>query len=203
MKTKRKFKMGVGMSSMLMIFVVLCLTTFAVLSYVTANADAKLTQKAEQKVTAYYTADSEAQRLIGELDGRLVYAREKAASLAQGGPAEEQLAAFSEQTQQRLKVLLENEALTGEALERQLYETMLLGLTLEADNFSVGASEGNAIPVSFTVAVSDSQYLQVRVALPLSGERRYRLTSYALVNTQTGEEEDIGGNLAFGKAGDQ
>lgn len=56
--------MAIGGSSILMIFVVLCLTTFAVLSLVSANADWKLTQRTAQSVTGYYAADGEAERAL-------------------------------------------------------------------------------------------------------------------------------------------
>ena len=41
-KEKRSFGLSIGSSSILMVFVVLCLTTFATLSLVSANADYKL-----------------------------------------------------------------------------------------------------------------------------------------------------------------
>lgn len=45
MKNKHQLPIGIGISSILLIFVILCLLTFAVLSLVSANADYKLVKK--------------------------------------------------------------------------------------------------------------------------------------------------------------
>lgn len=58
---------GVGSSSILAIFVVLCLTAFATLSLVSARADAKLTQKSVDAATDYYGADCAAEQRLAEL----------------------------------------------------------------------------------------------------------------------------------------
>lgn len=58
---------SVGSSSILAIFVVLCLTTFATLSLVSARADYKLTQKTAQATSEYYAADLKAEELLQEL----------------------------------------------------------------------------------------------------------------------------------------
>lgn len=58
---------GVGSSSILAIFVVLCLTAFATLSLVSARADAKLTQKSADAAAAYYAADCAAEQKLAEL----------------------------------------------------------------------------------------------------------------------------------------
>lgn len=58
---------SVGGSSVLAVFVVLCLTTFAVLSLVSAQADLRLSQKATQYVDAYYNADSRGQQLLSQM----------------------------------------------------------------------------------------------------------------------------------------
>lgn len=51
----------IGSASVVMIFAVLCLTIFAALSFVTANAEYRLANKTAESAEAYYTADSEAE----------------------------------------------------------------------------------------------------------------------------------------------
>ncbi len=70
---ERKFKMGVGIGgpSIIMIFVILCLATLGALSLTTANADWKLTEKAADAVTAYYSADSKAEEALASMDADL------------------------------------------------------------------------------------------------------------------------------------
>ncbi len=71
MKNSSHFQVGTGMTSVLMIFVVLCLTTFGVLSYSTANADLNMTNKNADYVAQYYQADSKAQEIISDIDIKL------------------------------------------------------------------------------------------------------------------------------------
>ncbi len=63
--------LGVGTSSILMIFVLLCLVVFAVLSFVSANADWKLNDKLAKRTSAYYEACEKAQDFLEEIDSRL------------------------------------------------------------------------------------------------------------------------------------
>ena len=73
MRETRRFG-GMGASSVLMIFVVLCLTTFGILSLVSAQADLRLTRKSQETVSAYYTADARTEALIAALDTALLEA---------------------------------------------------------------------------------------------------------------------------------
>lgn len=59
---------GVGMASVLMIVVVLALTTFGVLSLVSAQADAGMSRRAVETVRAYYAAEGRIQGKLAELD---------------------------------------------------------------------------------------------------------------------------------------
>lgn len=75
---KNKLSIGTGVPSVLMIFVVLALTTFATLSFTSARADYKLTEKNCKYIMDYYEADREAQKIIAELDA--VIAKKNSAS---------------------------------------------------------------------------------------------------------------------------
>ena len=77
MKMRGGFKVSVGISSLLMIFVVLALTTFSVLGYVTANSDYKLADKTANGVSAYYEAEMKSENFLTALDQELCgYMRE-------------------------------------------------------------------------------------------------------------------------------
>ncbi len=65
------FGMGVGATSILMIFVLLCLVVFAMLSLVNANADKKLNDRLANRTKAYYAACDKAETLLEDLDGHL------------------------------------------------------------------------------------------------------------------------------------
>lgn len=73
-KSGPEFQVHVGSSSILLIFVILCLISFATLSIVSANADAKLSRRVEERTTAYYEACNQAQAVIAALDDNLAAA---------------------------------------------------------------------------------------------------------------------------------
>lgn len=58
---------AVGGISLLVVFAVLCLTVFALLSLTTVRADQRLADAAVQNVTKYYAADCEAQAVLARL----------------------------------------------------------------------------------------------------------------------------------------
>lgn len=71
MKEKSGFQIGTGVTSILMIFVILCLTTFGILSYTSVKADLTLTEKNADHVSAYYEAYSKAQERLSQIDNFL------------------------------------------------------------------------------------------------------------------------------------
>lgn len=86
MKTNFKKQRGyanIGFSSILTIFLTICLVTFAALSILTANSDYKLTQKVAEKTTAYYDADSIAQQILADIDSNLLLLYQNSASKEQ------------------------------------------------------------------------------------------------------------------------
>lgn len=71
MDKKLKMSLGLGGPSIIMIFVILCLTTLGVLSLTTANADWKLTTKNANFLTSYYDADSAVEAWLADVDATL------------------------------------------------------------------------------------------------------------------------------------
>lgn len=71
MRQKGSFRISTGASSIVMIFVVLCLTVFAVLSFVSADADYRLSERAADSTEYYYKADTEMQAAIAAVDALL------------------------------------------------------------------------------------------------------------------------------------
>ena len=68
MREKRNFSPpAVGASSLLVIFAVLCLTVFALLSIATVRADGRLAEQTRTAVTGYYTADCRAEAILARL----------------------------------------------------------------------------------------------------------------------------------------
>ena len=62
-----RFPTGVGISSLLVIFAVLCLSVFAVLSLSEAQIQKALGDKTQGQIEAYYDADCRAQEILAKL----------------------------------------------------------------------------------------------------------------------------------------
>lgn len=65
---RNKFRIPVmGVSSLLIIFAVLCMTVFAILSVSTVSAGQRLSDKSAEAVTNYYSADTQAEHILAGL----------------------------------------------------------------------------------------------------------------------------------------
>ena len=67
-RTERPVGIGTGYLSIMMIFVVLCLTMLAALSYSTASTENGYSQKSGEYTKAYYAADLAAKQTLAAVD---------------------------------------------------------------------------------------------------------------------------------------
>lgn len=70
--SKREAPPAVGGSSLLVIFAVLCLTIFALLSLSTVQADKRLAEASSEAVKKYYEADTRAEIILAQLRSGIV-----------------------------------------------------------------------------------------------------------------------------------
>lgn len=83
MKDKQQpFFVNIGSSSLLVIFLVLCLATFAILSLSSAKSDHTFSERLAAHKQAYYEASERAETIVGEID-RILY--ETASGIDQTG----------------------------------------------------------------------------------------------------------------------
>ena len=147
MRRKGNFHLGVGASSILMIFVVLCLTTFGILSYVTANADNKISTKNAETVENYYAATAIAEQKLQKIDEALLSAREDAAK-ASVGIALTQLKEY-DQYKNRFELQSVTEFLAGNASAEQkkavCYRSFAQMLLTHLDGVTVEPSDGDSL----------------------------------------------------------
>lgn len=68
---KKQFGMNIGSASILLVFVILCLVSFAVLSIVSANANNKLSARVLERTSAYYAACNQAEQSLAGMDNTL------------------------------------------------------------------------------------------------------------------------------------
>ena len=76
----------IGVSSLLVIFIVLCLTTFAALSLTSANADLKMARRAAQTVSEYYAAERRGRALVASYTVPISDAQELRVEVRYPGP---------------------------------------------------------------------------------------------------------------------
>jgi len=69
MKKKFSSGMNVGTSSVLIIFVLLCLVCFAALSFLSANSDYNLSKQTAKRTTEYYEANRIAELYLANIEG--------------------------------------------------------------------------------------------------------------------------------------
>lgn len=79
MKKKNFPVTNIGTISLMMIFIVLCMVTFAALSLSSAAGDARFGQKMSEHMTDYYTASNQAEELLAQADAVFAEAYQTAA----------------------------------------------------------------------------------------------------------------------------
>jgi hypothetical protein len=70
-RTGGRSAIGVGIATLVTIMVAVLLTTFSVLTLVTAGADLRLSEKTVQSAENYYLADGDAEQWLADLDAFL------------------------------------------------------------------------------------------------------------------------------------
>ena len=196
MRRKGNFHLGVGASSILMIFVVLCLTTFGILSYVTANADNKISTKNAETVENYYAATAIAEQKLQKIDEALLSAREDAAKAAAGIS----LTGLKEYNQYKNRSELQSvtEILAGNASAEQkkavCYRSFAQMLLTRLDGVTVEPSDGESLNVRFPVDAGAGRQIETRLAVgAFDDAERYRITERKL--TPQALESDGGDTL--------
>jgi hypothetical protein len=58
---------GIGVVTLFVVLLILCLTVFSVLTFASANADLRLSEKNSEMVKAYYAADNAAARISADV----------------------------------------------------------------------------------------------------------------------------------------
>lgn len=66
-KKRPSLRVSTGITSLMMVFVVLCMTVFATLNYVQANRNAKMISATTEQSKAYYNADYLASKYLESL----------------------------------------------------------------------------------------------------------------------------------------
>ncbi len=171
MNKKQQVFSHFGFSTILMIFITICLVTFAALSLLSANADYKLSKKTADKTTEYYALDSYAKTYLSTLDSSLAALYQKSSDSASYFSGVESSA---------------NEALSMIQIEDSDCE--ISGLTSEMAD--------QDCQINFTVSSHDSKELHVVLTLsyPIAdGQTFYEITDYSTSTNLDDESQEEGG----------
>jgi hypothetical protein len=204
MESKNRIPFSVGGSSILMIFVVLCLTTFGILSYVTANADCKISIKNADTVKNYYEAGASVQTRLEQIDGALLLAKSDAKQAVDS----QSLAGLKNKSlypeSAKLEPIFRSAMPVSEKYEAcyGIFSRILVsrcpGVTVEETE-----EEGGKLICSFTGEVDKNRRIEVRLAInPYSSAERYRITGQKLVSPDSSTESEGNLQLWQGNAAD-
>lgn len=155
---------NIGSSSLLIVFLVLCLTTFAILSLSSAQSDYSFSKRSAEHKTEYYEASSRAEMILGEIDQILAETAEQV-NTAQKNAAQEK--ADSE--------LASFELAAAARLDGKEIDNIPLSCT--------GTEEGTVI--SYQVPSGAKQALNVSLLITNDSEHEnyYKIQAWQLIST--------------------
>lgn len=193
MKQKDSFHPNIGTSSILMIFVVLCLTTFGILSLVTANADKKISAKNADTVANYYDTSAQVQKSLQLVDTALAAARTDAGKAVQNPlflvAMDDSVYSENAQAFQTVNTLLKSGAPQHTKLAES-YRYFARCRVARNQSVAVGDSE-DGLTVSFAEKTGSARSIQVTLlVLPFDSTQRYRVLEEKLVTAQSQDAGD-------------
>lgn len=171
MQKRQKRPVGgvnVGTSSILIIFILLCLVTFATLSVVSARADYILSEKSAATVTAYYTACNQAETCLAGIDGALQKVWEEERGKVYNLPKDADPAVLG--------------PIYQEALMRAAYPA---GVT-------AALAENGGVTLAFSIPAGENQQLDVTLlaSRPQEGGAFYTVTGWKLTVSADWQPDD-------------
>ena len=124
---------NIGASSLLVIFLILCLVTFAILTLTSAKSDADFAEKLAHHKTNYYTACNTAESTLDEIDAVLADAWQLSDTAAVFTEIETQLTALNNREQLQLSMdFTQSEPTVSYAVAIDDKQNLCVTLTLAA-----------------------------------------------------------------------
>ena len=173
MKDKQQsYFFNIGSSSLLVIFLVLCLVTFAILSLSSARSDYSFSEKMAAHKQEYYEASERAEIVVGRIDEVLYQVSDKIGLVSQSDSA--------------------GQSDTGEAFAAYLTEvgTALKGAQIEGISLQLEQLEADGM-ISFQVPAGEQQALVVTLQVKDCRENPYyyEIKAWKIMNTGDWQKE--------------
>ena len=180
---------NIGASSLLVIFLILCLVTFAILTLASAKSDADFAEKLADRKTAYYEACNSAENILDEIDSILTDAWQLSGSNdAAGNSTNTNEDSTNTDTDNRNDASTENDNSRQHSSTQN--DTAIILNEIEARLTALSDSEQLQLSmdfaqdeptVSYTVTIDENQELQVTLTLsaaPVKGDAYYRISQW-------------------------
>ncbi|WMJ22325.1 hypothetical protein RBG61_10030 [Paludicola sp. MB14-C6] len=193
MKSSHKVKISVGATTILMIFVVLCLTTFAVLSFLTARSDLKLTSKSVTATKEYYQADAKVEEWLGSVDDFLSLASKSAKIYVQNGVLTNlPIGEIPQEKQAGIKSILSNDSYSKEKKENEVYRQFQDLAVYKLKNIAIKPEPNAKKSYDYIVKVNDNFEINVKLLLSnLDETKRYQVVMRKLISLKQWEQEQV------------
>jgi len=174
---------NIGSSSLLIIFLVLCLTTFAILSLSSAQSDYNFSKKLADHKTEYYEASSRAEMILGEIDrilAKTAVAENTGTDMTPGTGADTSA----------VTALLDGREIDSIILSCYSASTNTDTNTDIGTDSSTGTDTGTII--SYQVPSGEKQALKVTLLVTNDSEHEnyYKIQTWQLISTADWEADD-------------
>jgi len=165
---------NIGSSSLLMVFLVLCLTTFAILSLSSAQSDYSFSKKFAEHKTEYYEASSRAEMILGEID-QILAETAKQVTAAQNSAAQNSTAQNN---------AAQNNADSELASFELAVTARIDGKEIDNIPLSCTGTEGETV-ISYQVPSGEKQALNVSLLVTNDSkyENYYKIQAWQLIST--------------------
>ncbi len=137
---------NIGSSSLLVIFLILCLVTFAILSVSSAKSDYSFSERLAEHKTKYYEASARAERIAGEIDDVLYELAQESDTKSDGKNG------MTENATARNGNTASYVAAVTKAFDGMQIDNVMLFCTTEDDLF-----------ISYEIPIGEKQKLEVRL----------------------------------------
>jgi hypothetical protein len=162
---------GIGVVTLFVVLLILCLTVFSVLTFASANADLRLSEKNSEMVEAYYAADNAAARISADVSAFWKPGEPKPGARAIAA-LEETIASYE----------------GAEVTHASVYEADGIGAETEGGLNMPADVEAGGLMVSYGVYVDTILTLEVVLSLPRGGV--CEIVNWRVMADEPGFEED-------------
>ena len=162
-----------------MVFIVLCLTTFAILSLSSAQSDYSFSKKFAEHKTEYYEASSRAEMILGEID-QILAETSKQVTAAQNNAVQNSAAQNSAAQNNTAQNSADSELASFELAVTARID----GKEIDNIPLSCTGAEGETV-ISYQVPSGEKQALNVSLLVTNDSESEnyYKLQAWQLIST--------------------